>query len=422
MLAGVNKIRGWLLMAALLVVSGCSKGPEPASVSTPVRGIWLATVLSLDWPPADSLKTETAEKRIRIQKKGLTDALDEMVKTGINTVFFQVKPDGTALWHSAILPWSDVLTGTVGKAPGYDPLAFMLQEAHARGIKVHAWLNPYRVAMNTGPQTVEALKSTLQSSPASVYALHPDWIRTVSGRFVLDPGLPGVRNWITSVVSEVIKNYAVDGIQFDDYFYTETSQSPLDDDETYRIYGKGFADKASWRRNNTLLLIQQVSSAVRSLSPGTVFGVSPAGVWRNKADDPLGSETRGGGPTYDTACADTRQWVKLGLLDYIAPQLYWPFDREIVRYDVLARWWADVVRGTPVRLYPGVALYKVGVPSATEPAWTVGDGVPELKRQLDLNDTLPEVGGTILFRQGYLNQPQTDKAVEYLRTRWKTGQ
>lgn len=422
MLAGVNKIRGWLLMAALLVVSGCSKGPEPASVSTPVRGIWLATVLSLDWPPADSLKTETAEERIRIQKKGLTDALDEMVKTGINTVFFQVKPDGTALWHSAILPWSDVLTGTVGKAPGYDPLAFMLQEAHARGIKVHAWLNPYRVSMNTGPKTVEALKSTLQSSPASVYALHPDWIRTASGRFVLDPGLPGVRNWITSVVTEVVRHYAVDGIQFDDYFYNETSQSPLDDDETYRIYGKSFADKASWRRNNTLLLIQQVSSAVRSLSPGTVFGVSPAGVWRNKADDPLGSETRGGGPTYDTACADTRQWVKLGLLDYIAPQLYWPFDREIVRYDVLARWWADVVRGTPVRLYPGVALYKVGMPSAIEPAWTVGDGVAELKRQLDLNDTLPEVGGTILFRQGYLNRPQTDKAVEYLRTRWKTGQ
>lgn len=417
----------WLLMAALLTVSGCSKGPEPpkypqpVSASTPVRGVWLATILSLDWPPADSLKTATAEERVRIQKKGLTDALDEMVNTGINTVFFQVKPDGTALWPSAILPWSEVLTGTVGNAPGYDPLAFMLQEAHARGIKVHAWLNPYRVAMKTGEQTAAALNATLHASPASVYALHPDWIRTAGDRLVLDPGLPEVREWITSIVVEIVRRYPVDGIQFDDYFYTETPQSPLDDDDTYRTWGKGFADKASWRRNNTLLLIQQVSSAVRSLSPDTLFGVSPAGVWRNKVDDPLGSETRGGGPTYDKAFADTRQWVKLGLLDYIAPQLYWPFDREIVRYDVLAKWWADVVRGTPVRLWPGVALYKVGEPSAREPAWTVERGVPELKRQLDLNDALAEISGTILFRQRYLTGPQTEQAVDYLRTRWKSG-
>jgi len=428
MLTIVKKIRGWLLIAALLAVSGCSKVPEPtkypdpASASTPVRGVWLATVLSLDWPPANSLKTATAEERIRIQKKGLTDALDEMVNTGINTVFFQVKPDGTALWPSAILPWSDVLTGTVGNAPGYDPLAFILQEAHVRGIKVHAWLNPYRVAMKTGEQTAAALNATLHASPASVYALHPDWIRTAGNRLVLDPGLPAVREWITSIVVEIVRQYPVDGIQFDDYFYAETPQSPLDDDDTYRTWGKGFADKASWRRNNTLLLIQQVSSAVRSLSPDTLFGVSPAGVWRNKVDDPLGSETRGGGPTYDTAFADTRQWVKLGLLDYIAPQLYWPFDREIVRYDVLAKWWADVVRGTPVRLWPGVALYKVGVPSAREPAWTVEGGVPELKRQLDLNDAMAEISGTILFRQRYLTEPQTEQAVDYLRTRWKAGE
>ncbi|MEM6159027.1 glycoside hydrolase family 10 protein [Erwinia sp. P6884] len=428
MMLTIRKSGGWLLLAVLLAVSGCSKIPEkekrpqPVTQVKPVRGIWLATVTGLDWPPAASLKPETAEARIRIQKQGLTDALDEMVKTGINTVFFQVKPDGTALWRSDILPWSDVLTGFVGKDPGYDPLAFMLKEAHKRGIKVHAWLNPYRVSMNTRQHTIEALNHTLLSTPASVYALHPDWIRTASHRFVLDPGLPEVRNWIASIVTEIIKNYDVDGIQFDDYFYYETPQSPLDDESTWRKYGKGFSDKPSWRRNNTLMLIKQVSSVVRTLKPGTAFGISPAGVWRNKADDPEGSDTRGGGPSYDTAYADTRQWVKLGLLDYIAPQLYWPFDREIVRYDVLIRWWSDVVKETPVRLYPGIALYKVGVSSATEPAWTVDGGVPELKRELDLNDALPEVGGAILFSQRYLNQPQTDKAVEYLRTRWKTGQ
>lgn len=338
------------------------------------------------------LKAETAQERVRLQKQGLTDALDEMVKTGINAVYFQVKPDGTALWRSNILPWSEVLTGTVGQDPGYDPLAFMLQEAHRRGINVHAWLNPYRVSMNTRPQTIDALNHTLRSPPASVYALHPDWIRTANERFVLDPGLPDVRNWITGVVAEIVKNYEVDGIQFDDYFYYETPQSPLDDERTYRAYGKGFADKAAWRRDNTLQLIKQVSATVRALKPAVAFGVSPAGVWRNQADDPDGSATRAGAPSYDTAYADTRQWVKLGLLDYIAPQLYWPFDREIVRYDVLANWWAEVVKGTPVRLYAGVALYKVGTPAASEPAWTIDGGVPELKRQLDLNESLPGMG------------------------------
>ncbi len=277
----------------------------------------------------------------------------------------------------------------MGRDPGYDPLAFMLQEAHRRGINVHAaeslsGFYEYR------PQTIDALNHTLQSPPAGVYALHPDWIRTANERFVLDPGLPDVRNWITGVVAEIVKNYEVDGIQFDDYFYYETPQSPLDDERTYRAYGKGFADKAARRRDNTLQLIKQVSATVRALKPAVAFGVSPAGVWRNRADDPDGSATRAGAPSYDTAYADTRQWVKLGLLDYIA-QLYWPFDREIVRYDVLANWWAEVVKGTPVRLYAGVALYKVvRLPPASrlDHRWRR----PELKRQLDLNESLPGMG------------------------------
>lgn len=424
MSAEARILRCGLVIATLLVMCGCSNSPETdknqesAQMAKPMRGIWLATVTSLDWPPSASLKAGTVANRVYMQKHALTNALDDMVKTGINTVFFQVKPDATALWHSSMLPWSGVLTGTVGKDPGYDPLAFILSEAHHRGIKVHAWLNPYRVSTDTQPQTSAAL--SLPSRPTSVYALHPNWIRTASRQFVLDPGLPDVRNWITGVVTEIIKNYDVDGIQFDDYFYHETPQSPLDDEFTYLQYGKSFSNKANWRRNNTLLLIKQVSSVVHALRPSIKFGVSPAGVWRNKTDDPAGSDTWGGASSYDTAYADTRNWIKQGLLDYIAPQLYWPFERKNVRYDVLARWWADVVRNTPTRLYIGLALYKVGTPSATEPDWTIGGGVPELKRQLNLNDALPEVRGAILFRQSYLNRSQTDQAVEYLRYRWRT--
>ncbi|MDI6957142.1 glycoside hydrolase family 10 protein [Pantoea sp. Pa-EAmG] len=422
------------LLSAVLLLASCASEPpkslvtpfpsptkppvpaKPTEQTEPVRGVWLTTVSRLDWPPISSV-TASPALRIRQQQQALTAKLDKLHSLGINTVFFQVKPDGTALWRSRILPWSDTLTGNIGQDPGYDPLQFILDEAHKRGMKVHAWFNPYRVSTNTKPATVTALNNTLQLQPASVFVLHRDWIRTASDRFVLDPGIPAARDWITSIVAEVVSNYAIDGVQFDDYFYTETATSPLNDSATFRQYGAGFASKADWRRHNTQLLIEQVSRTIKQLKPGVEFGVSPAGVWRNLSHDAAGSDTRGAA-AYDEAYADTRRWVQLGLLDYIAPQLYWPFARQAARYDVLARWWANVVQPTNTRLYIGVALYKVGEASKSEPDWTVQGGVPELKKQLDLNESLPHIDGTILFREDYLNQPQTQQAVEYLRQRW----
>lgn len=413
-----------------LLLTGCSQKSEVKSLVTPyvppapvvkpqpMRGIWLTTVSHLDWPPPASLTLPDPQQRIAQQQQALLERLDKYVALGINTVFFQIKPDGTALYRSAILPWSSELTGVIGKDPGYDPLQFMLTEAHKRGLKVHAWLNPYRVSMNTSPATTRALQHTLQHSPASVFTLHRDWIRVASDRYVLDPGLPQVRQWINSVVAEVVKNYAVDGIQFDDYFYYETPTSRLNDDSSWRQYGGGFADKDSWRRNNTLLLVKEVAATIRSLRPEVAFGISPAGVWRNADTDPRGSDTRGH-ETYDQAFADTRLWVKEGLLDYIAPQLYWPFERKIVRYPTLAKWWADVVGKGPTKLYIGVALYKAGKPTALEPQWGEENGVAELRRQIELNETLPGVSGTILFRDAFLDEPQTQNAVDYLRARWR---
>ncbi|AVR04224.1 glycoside hydrolase family 10 protein [Pluralibacter gergoviae] len=420
------------MAGALLLISCASKPPvslvtpsgpashpgQPRTQNEEVRGVWLTTVSRLDWPPIPSVTITDAATRIAMQKKALTDKLDNLKTLGINTVFFQVKPDGTALWRSQILPWSDTLTGHIGQDPGYDPLQFMLDEAHRRGMKVHAWFNPYRVTTNTRPSTVAALNATLRQQPPSVYVLHRDWIRTASDRFVLDPGIPEARDWITSIVAEVVQNYPVDGVQFDDYFYTETRDSALNDAATYRQYGQGFSSKADWRRNNTLQLIEQVSRTVHQIKPDVQFGVSPAGVWRNRSHDAAGSDTRGAA-TYDEAYADTRRWVQLGLLDYIAPQLYWPFARDAARYDVLARWWADVVKPTHTRLYIGMALYKIGEPSRSEPDWTVAGGVPELKKQLDFNASLPQIRGTILFREDYLNRPQTRQAVDYLRSRWR---
>ena len=419
---------------ALLLLVSCSSQPpkslvtpfpvvtkplpvEPQQGQPPLRGVWLATVSRLDWPPVASINASSAAARISQQQKSLTDKLDKMKSLGVNTVFFQVKPDGTALWASKILPWSDMLTGEIGKDPGYDPLQFMLDEAHKRGMKVHAWLNPYRVSVNTKASTVAELNRTLSLHPASVYVLHKEWIRTAGDRFVLDPGIPEARDWITSIVAEVVARYPVDGVQFDDYFYAESAGSMLNDSQTFRTYGQGFASKADWRRHNTQQLIEQVSRTIKQLKPDVEFGVSPAGVWRNLSHDAAGSDTRGAA-AYDEAYADTRRWVQQGLLDYIAPQLYWPFARQAARYDVLAKWWADVVKPTHTRLYIGIALYKVGEPSKNEPDWMIGGGVPELKKQLDLNEAVPQINGTILFRENYLNQMQTQEAVNYLRERW----
>ncbi len=437
-LTGTFLRRGGALAAALLLVSCASQPPrslvtpfppvtkQPLPVTPqhpqppikqPVRGVWLATVSRLDWPPVESLNGSQAAQRISLQQRALIAKLDNLKSLGINTVFFQVKPDATALWSSKILPWSDMLTGKIGEDPGYDPLQFMLDEAHKRGIKVHAWFNPYRVSVNTKPSTVSELNRTLSLHPASVFVLHPEWIRTAGDRYVLDPGIPAVRDWITSIVAEVVAHYPVDGVQFDDYFYAESPGSMLNDSQTFRSWGQGFASKADWRRHNTQQLIEQVSRTIKQLKPEVEFGVSPAGVWRNLSHDPAGSDTRGAA-AYDEAYADTRRWVQQGLLDYIAPQLYWPFSRQAARYDVLANWWAEVVKPTKTRLYIGLALYKVGEPSKIEPDWTLQGGVPELKKQLDLNESNPNIDGTILFRENYLNQPQTRQAVGYLRSRW----
>lgn len=427
--------RSGMLLACALLLASCASEPPKSLVTPlppvakqpvpdqrqqdnqPMRGVWLATVSRLDWPPVNSVNVSSPALRIRLQQQALITKLDNLKSLGINTVFFQVKPDGTALWPSQILPWSDMLTGTIGQDPGYDPLKFMIDEAHKRGIKVHAWFNPYRVTTNTKPGTITALSRTLPQNPASVYVLHPDWVRTSGDRLVLDPGIPAARDWITSIVAEVVERYPVDGVQFDDYFYTETKSSTLNDTQTWQQYGQAFASKADWRRNNTQQLIAQVSRTIKQINPNVMFGVSPAGVWRNRSHDPAGSDTRGAA-AYDESFADTRRWVQQGLLDYIAPQIYWPFSRDAARYDVLAKWWAEVVKPTKTRLYIGVALYKVGEPSRNEPDWTVNGGVPELRKQLDLNDTMPGISGTILFRENNLNQPQAQQAVSYLRSRW----
>ncbi|WP_445379632.1 glycoside hydrolase family 10 protein [Pseudomonas syringae] len=389
-----------------------------ATAKKNLKATWVATVTNLDWPSVSSLAITDEAARVNTQKEELTRILDDLVAMKMNAVIFQVVPCADAFYASDLLPWSKYLTGTLGKNPGFDPLAYAVEQAHARHIELHAWVNPYRVSMNTSDATIEELNNSSSDSPASVFKLHPEWTGTSAKRFVLNPGIPEVQAWVSRIVEEIVTRYDVDAIQFDDYFYYESADSMLNDDATYQTYNTTFTTKADWRRNNTYSLVDACHKKIAAVNTDVLFGISPAGVWRNKSNDPLGSDTQAGASNYDFAYADTRKWVIDGIIDYIAPQVYWPFAREVARYDVITQWWADTVRGTGTALYIGMALYKVGTASAAEPDWTVEGGVPEMTRQLDLNDSLAEVSGCMFFRHIFLRASQTQQVVDYLKRRW----
>lgn len=398
-----------------------------------LRASWIATVLNLDWPSKQSLAISNEAERVALQQRELTAMLDEAVSLRMNAVFFQVRPCADAFYRSTLVPWSRYLTGTLGQDPGFDPLAFVIEQAHRRNLELHAWFNPYRVSMDRSPATVEQLNRVTPGRPASVYQAQPQWIASASDRFVIDPGIPQARSAIVEAVMEVARNYDIDGVHFDDYFYYESAASPLDDSATFARYGQDFADKGDWRRDNTYQLIRELSAALREFDPGIKFGVSPAGVWRNQSVDPLGSATRHGAPNYDVGFADTRRWVHEELLDYILPQVYWTFDLEVAPFEVVAKWWADTVHGRNVHLYIGEALYKVGVASAREPGWAEDEGITQISRQLTWNTDNPQVSGSVLFRHLSLRAPQAARAVAAIRAQvwqhpalipamaWKTG-
>jgi uncharacterized lipoprotein YddW (UPF0748 family) len=300
-------------------------------------------------------------------------------------VVLQVRPTADALWPSPYEPWSEYLTGTQGEDPGWDPLGTAVREAHRRGLELHAWFNPYRVANNTDPARLAA------GHPAR---LHPDWVVPYGGKLYYNPGLPEVRRFVQDAMLDAVKRYDIDAVHWDDYFYPyPVAGQAFADDDAYARYGTGFPDRAAWRRNNTDLLVRETAARLKRIRPRTRFGISPFAVWRNRATDPLGSDTRAGVQTYDDLHADTRKWVREGWIDYIAPQVYWNIGFAAADYAELIPWWARTVHGTGVRLYIGEALYKAG--AAGQPAaW---QDPAELSRHLAFDRDYPQVGGNIFF-------------------------
>ncbi|MGW5305137.1 glycoside hydrolase family 10 protein [Streptomyces griseoluteus] len=372
--------RRTLALDALAALATAGSTPAYASGGhrREMRGVWLATVAGRDWPSRPGLPPEE-------QRAELIAHLDRAVAGRLNTVIFQVRPTADALWPSPYEPWSEYLTGTQGRDPGWDPLGTAVREAHARGLELHAWFNPYRIANHTDPGRL---------TPDHPARLHPEWVVPYGGKLYYNPGLPEVRRFVRVAMLDAVAKYPVDAVHFDDYFYPyPVAGQTFDDDAAHDAYGGGFEDRAAWRRDNIDRLVREVAAGIRRVRPGTRFGISPFGVWRNAATDPRGSDTRAGVQTYDDLYADTRKWVRDHWIDYIVPQIYWNIGFPAADYAKLLDWWAAEAAGTGTRLYVGEALYKAGA-AGQPPAW---QDPAELSRHLTLADEYPQVRGHVFF-------------------------
>jgi uncharacterized lipoprotein YddW (UPF0748 family) len=343
-----------------------------------LRGAWVSTVYNLDWPSKSGLSKEQ-------QQAEFTKLLDDLKTAGMNAVFVQVRAASDAFYPSKLVPWSKYLTGTQGQDPGYDPLAFMIQEAHARGLEFHAWFNPFRVSVDDKLQNLSADNPAIQ---------HPDWVVKHQGKLMFDPGIPEVRAHIISAIMEVVNQYDIDGVHLDDYFYPYGQNvEPFADDQTYATYNQGnFNNKGDWRRDNVNQFVRELGVQIHQAKSHVEYGISPFGVWRNVKLDPTGSATTAGVNSYDDLYADARAWIQNGWIDYIAPQVYWNVNTKAAPYDKVVDWWVHETRGTSVKLYIGQAAYKLGT---TETGWGTADTIIN---QLDYNQQVGQVTGSIFFR------------------------
>jgi uncharacterized lipoprotein YddW (UPF0748 family) len=320
------------------------------------RGVWIGTVANIDWPREKGLNsTEQQEDFKRI--------LDLHQRNGINAVFVQVRPAADAFYPSPYEPWSEFLSGRQGVAPNpyYDPLQFMIEETHKRGMEFHAWLNPYRAVFTPGKSSVAANHIT---------KTHPEWFLMYGEKKYFNPGLPEVRNYVTNIVKDITSRYDVDGIHMDDYFYPyRIAGKEFPDKKTFDKYSNGL-QKDDWRRSNCDSIVKQIHDAIRALKPTIKFGISPFGVWRNKSQDPRGSNTRGGQTNYDDLYADILLWMEKGWIDYVAPQLYWERGHKLCDYDTLLHWWNQYTYGR--HLYIGHGVYRAG----TNAAWRNRNELP----------------------------------------------
>lgn len=312
-------------------------------------------------------------------KQNLIGQLNSLQKAGINAIIFQVRPEADALYASRLEPWSRFLTEVQGKAPEpyWDPMQFMIDECHKRGMEFHAWINPYR--------TKTTLKSEL--APNHVYNIHPEWFVTYGDQLYFDPALPESRRHICMVVSDIVSRYDVDAIHMDDYFYPYPIKGKdFPDDASFARFGGGFSNKGDWRRSNVNVLIKKLHETIREIKPWVKFGVSPFGIYRNESSDPLGSKTKGL-QNYDDLYADVLLWAREGWIDYNIPQIYWHIGHPVADYETLVKWWARNTENRP--LFIGQSVMNT-----VQNADPKNPSINQLPRKMALQRAYQTIGGS----------------------------
>jgi len=329
------------------------------------RGVWISTVTNIDWPSSPSLSVDN-------QKKELVNLLNILSSVGVNVAVFQIRPECDALYNSPYEPWSKWLTGGQGIAPNplWDPLHFAVDEAHKRGMELHAWFNPYRAERSVGNYT---------TANNHVTKVHPEWILQNGNIKFLDPGLSEVRDYVSKIISDVVRRYEIDAAHMDDYFYVETMGSQ--DSATFANYPRGFTDIGEWRRDNVNTLIKQVHDSIKTIKPWVKWGISPRGIWKNGV--PTGII---GNNNYSTIFCDAVAWMTGRYIDYLAPQLYWKIGGN-QDFNKLSAWWYSVSNG--VLMVPGLAAYKIGDVSF--------GGATEIANQIRYTRTNHVSEGNIIF-------------------------
>ena len=354
-----------------------------------LRGVWVSSVYNLDYPSQPGLRADKLRQE--------ADAIIANAKAwGLNAIFLQVRPSADALYASTLVPWSSVVSGTQGQAPdgGFDPLAYFVEQCQAQGLELHAWLNPYRITRKAAASREEAFAQLCPEHPAR--ALETAVVFHSDGCLYYDPGRPEVRQHLLAVAREILESYAVDGLHLDDYFYPGSSFA---DEETFALYGNDFVNAEDFRRESVCQMVDALHKLTAEIRPEAVFGVSPAGIWATKYSMPMGADATGSQSYFDHF-ADSRRWVREGMVDYIMPQIYWEFGSPTSDFGALLEWWSGAVEGTDVQLYIGLAAYK----SAEAQSGSVWHGTDELQRQLEAIETDSHAAGAVFFRYGSLLQ------------------
>lgn len=403
-----------LLLAAMLttgpmMLAGCGEdGPEPPKKEEPdtpvkpdkpptpptpttvtynlpgreLRAVWVATVGRMDWPKANVEN---------LQKEEFTKYLDKFEKYHVNAVVMQIRPCADAFYKSEYEPWSDVLTGRQGKDPGYDVLAWMIDEVHKRGMEFHAWMNPYRVSNNA----TSFATSGSATHPAKV---HPEWTMRYDNLLLYRPANPEVKKLLVNIVDEVITRYDVDGIHFDDYFYPYPKTGvAIDDAADYAKYGAGYSNVGDFRRAQVDEVIKNIHDLIVAKRPGVVFSISPFGIWRNASSDAAGSDSHGL-QNYDDLYADVRKWCQEGWIDLVAPQLYNSTTNYAMNFTKMAQWWSN--NNFKAALAIGHALYRFGVEAEGAPYQTLD----QLSDQFRIARSHKNVCGSFLFNATVFNE------------------